>query len=229
MELARFANKYFNDKEPWKTRKSDPQVCATTINLCLQMVRSLSILAEPVIPNSVRKIWKILNITDNPNWDEAGELNLPTGQKINQSEILFTKIEDEAIQAEIERLNKVQASMQSSQKMEPKFEPQINFETFKKLDLRVAKVLKAEAVKKSDKLLKLQIEIGNTERQIIAGIAMYYKPENLIGKKIIVIANLKPATIRGNPSEGMLLAASDENQLALLTVLEDIPSGAKIS
>ncbi|MEJ2542538.1 MAG: methionine--tRNA ligase [Calditrichaceae bacterium] len=229
MELARFANKYFNDKEPWKTRKSDPQVCATTINLCLQMVRSLSILAEPVIPNSVRKIWKILNITDNPNWDEAGELNLPTGQKINQSEILFTKIEDEAIQAEIERLNKVQASMQSSQKMEPKFEPQINFETFKKLDLRVAKVLKAEAVKKSDKLLKLQIEIGNTERQIIAGIAKHYKPENLIGKKIIVIANLEPATIRGNQSEGMLLAASDENQLALLTVLEDIPSGAKIS
>ena len=229
MELARFANKYFNDKEPWKTRKSNSQACATTINLCLQMVRSLSILAEPVIPNSVRKIWNILNISRIPNWDEAGELKLQAGQVINQPEILFTKIEDDIINAEVERLNKVQATLQSSQKAAIKTEPIINIEAFKKIDIRVAKVIEAEAVKKSDKLLKLQIEIGHTKRQIIAGIAQHYRPEDLIGKKIIVVANLEPATIRGNQSEGMLLAASDNNQLTLLTVLDDIPTGAKIN
>ncbi|MBN1408496.1 MAG: methionine--tRNA ligase [Calditrichaceae bacterium] len=229
MELARFANKYFNDKEPWKTRNSDPQVCATTIHLCLQMIRSLSILAEPVIPNSVRKIWKILNISDNPNWNEAGQLKLQAGQQINQPEILFTKIEDEAIETEIERLKKAQTSSTSSQTPEAELESLITFETFKKLDLRVAKVIEAEAIKKSDKLLKLQIEIGHIKRQIIAGIAQHYQPEDLIGKKIIVVANLQPAVIRGNQSEGMLLAASNENQLTLLTVLEDIPTGSKIS
>ena len=229
MELARFANKYFNDKEPWKTRKSNPKACATTINLCLQMARSLSILAEPVIPNSVRKVWKILNITENPNWDEAGELKLKANHTINQPEILFAKIEDDAIEAEIERLQKAQANLPDSQKSIPETEPRINFETFKKIDLRVARVLRAEAVKKSDKLLKLQIEIGNTKRQIIAGIAQHYKPEDLISKKIIVVANLESATIRGTQSEGMLLAASDDNQLTLLTVLDDIPTGAKIS
>jgi methionyl-tRNA synthetase len=229
MELARFANKYFNDKEPWKTRKSNPEVCATTINLCLQMVRSLSILAEPVIPNSVRRIWNILNINDNPIWDEASELKLKANHVINQPEILFTKIEDEAIEAEIERLQKVQSNLQSEQEPVLETETLINLESFKKIDLRVAKILEAEAIKKSDKLLKLQIELGNTKRQIIAGIAPNYKPEDLIGKKIIIVANLEPATIRGNQSEGMLLAASDDNQLTLLTVLEDIPTGAKIS
>ncbi len=229
MELARFANKYFNDKEPWKTRKSNPEMCATTINLCLQMVRSLSILAEPVIPNSVRKVWRILNISSTPIWDEAGKLKLQAGQAINPPEILFTKIEDDAIDAEIERLQKIQANLKGMQKAVLETEPLINFDLFKKIDLRVAKVLEAEAVKKSDKLLKLQIELGNTKRQIIAGIAQNYKPEDLIGKKIIVVANLEPATIRGNQSEGMLLAALDDNKLTLLTILDDIPSGAKIS
>ena len=229
MDLARFANKYFNDKEPWKTRKSSPETCAITINLCLQMVRTLSILAEPVIPNSARKVWKILNISSNPNWDEAGKLKLQAGQVINQPEILFTKIEDNAIDAEIERLQKIQVNLKGMQKPVLETEPLINFDLFKKIDLRVAKVLEAEAVKKSDKLLKLQIELGNTKRQIIAGIAQHYKPEDLIGKKIIVVANLEPATIRGNQSEGMLLAALDDNKLTLLTILDDIPSGAKIS
>jgi len=229
MELARFANKYFNDKEPWRTRKSNPGVCSTTINLCLQMVRSLSILAEPVIPNSVRKVWQILNIDDQLSWEDAGKLDLKAAHSINQPEILFTKIEDDVIETEIERLQKVQANLQEEQKQTMEIESQISFESFKKIDLRVAKIIEAENVKKSDKLLKLQIELGNTQRQIIAGIAQHYDPNDLIGEKIIVVANLEPATIRGNQSEGMLLAATDDNQLTLLTVLEDIPSGSKIS
>ena len=229
MELTRFANKYFNDKEPWQTRKSDAEVCATTINLCLQMVRSLSILAEPVIPNTVRKLWKMLDINEQLNWYEAGELKLKSGHTINQPEILFTKIEDDVIQAEIDRLQEIQINLQAGQKPAVESEKKIDFESFKTIDLRVAKVIEAETVKKSDKLLKLQIEIGSEKRQIIAGVAQHYKPEELIGKKIIVVANLEPATIRGNQSEGMLLAASSDRQLTLLTVMEDIPSGAKIS
>lgn len=229
MELTRFANKYFNDKEPWQTRKSDAEVCATTINLCLQMVRSLSILAEPVIPNTVRKLWRILDINEQLNWYEAGELKLKSGHTINQPEILFTKIEDDVIQAEIDRLQEIQINLQAGQKPAVESEKKIDFESFKTIDLRVAKVIEAETVKKSDKLLKLQIEIGSEKRQIIAGVAQHYKPEELIGKKIIVVANLEPATIRGNQSEGMLLAASSDRQLTLLTVMEDIPSGAKIS
>ena len=229
MELTRFANKYFNDKEPWQTRKSDAEVCATTINLCLQMVRSLSILAEPVIPNTVRKLWKMLDINEQLNWYEAGELKLKSGHTINQPEILFTKIEDDVIQAEIDRLQEIQINLQAGQKPAVESEKKIDFESFKTIDLRVAKVIEAETVKKSDKLLKLQIEIGSEKRQIIAGVAQHYKPEELIGKKIIVVANLEPATIRGNQSEGMLLAASSDRQLTLLTVMDDIPSGAKIS
>ena len=229
MELTRFANKYFNDKEPWQTRKSDAEVCATTINLCLQMVRSLSILAEPVIPNTVRKLWKMLDINEQLNWYEAGELKLKSGHTINQPEILFTKIEDDVIQAEIDRLQEIQINLQAGQKPAGESEKKIDFESFKTIDLRVAKVIEAETVKKSDKLLKLQIEIGSEKRQIIAGVAQHYKPEELIGKKIIVVANLEPATIRGNQSEGMLLAASSDRQLTLLTVMDDIPSGAKIS
>jgi methionyl-tRNA synthetase len=219
----------FNDKEPWKTRKSAPGVCATTINLCIQMVRCLSILAEPVIPFSVRKLWKTLNITANPAWDDAGDLSLKTGHKLNKPEILFTKIEDEAIQAEIDRLEKTQDPGTENQKPESRESSNVNIEYFQKIDLRVAKVIHAEPVKKSDKLLKLKIKLGSTQRQIIAGIAKHYKPEDLAGKKIIVVANLAPAKIRGEQSEGMLLAAADKDQLTILTVLNDIPSGTKIS
>jgi methionyl-tRNA synthetase len=229
MELARFANKYFNDKEPWKTRKSNPESCGTTIYLCLQTVRALSILAEPLLPFTARKIWKMLGMEDRHTWESAAVFALKTGQAIALPEIMFVKIEDEAIDAEIARL---QASLQGKAQPaapEPKAESElIDIEYFSKVDLRVAEIVQAEAVPKADKLLKLQIKIGGEQRQLVAGIAKHYQPQQLIGKKVVVVANLKPAVLRGIESQGMLLAASDGDSLTLLTVMDDLPSGSKI-
>ncbi|OQX87137.1 methionine--tRNA ligase [candidate division KSB1 bacterium 4484_87] len=231
MDLARFANKYFNDKEPWKTRKENPQACATTINLCLQTAKTLSIVAEPVLPFTARRIWKMLNVENSQTWDDATKLTLDDGAEIQPAEILFTKIEDDVIQKEIERLQ--QAGAPNEQKAVEKKETEmerISFDDFKKVELRVATILEAKKVEKADKLLQLQIDLGEEKRQIVAGIAQHYSPEELVGKRIIVVANLEPAKIRGVESNGMLLAASDsEGNLTLLTVDNEIANGSKIS
>jgi methionyl-tRNA synthetase len=233
MDLARFANKYFNDKEPWKMRNENPKVCATTINLCLQTALTLSILGEPVLPFTSRKIWKMLKLKTEPIWSDANKLLLKGGQAINKPEILFTKIEDGAINQEIDRL-KMAAKPLIKKEGEKEFREnqmeRINFETFKKIDMRVAKILRAEKVEKADKLLKLQIDLGSEQRQIVAGIAQYYSPEEILGKQIIVVANLEPASIRGVESNGMLLAATDETgKLSLIVPQKEMAAGSKIS
>jgi methionyl-tRNA synthetase len=216
MNLARAANKYFNDNEPWKTLKSDRQRCATTLYICLHTVRALAILFEPILPFSVEKMWKIMNLSGSVHdaaWDNAGELVLEEGKQLNQPEILFNKIEDEIIDKHISQL----PSKQTPDKKPINFKPTIAIEDFQKIDLRVAEVIQAEKVQKSDKLLKLMVRIGTDERQVIAGIAQHYKPEELIGKRIVVVANLAPAKLMGQESRGMLLAASDDQgQLAVL-------------
>jgi len=222
MNIARFANKYFNDKEPWITRKSDMDNCATTINLCLQTVRALSVLAEPLLPFTAQKIWQMLDMGEKHQWQEFMKSELPAGHSLQEPRILFTKIEDDAIEAEVKRLKQASPG-------EAKNEPElIDIETFGKIDLRVAEVLAAEPIKKSDKLLKLQIKVGTEQRQLVAGLAKHYKAGDLIGKKIIIVANLKPVKIRGQESQGMLLAASHDDRVILLTVMEDIPSGSPI-
>ena len=228
MDVARFANKYFNDKEPWKTRKNDPESCATTIHLCLQTAAKLSVWGEPLIPFTARKIWQMLNLNEPFRW-EAETVRLPEGHVLNPAIILFKKIEDDAIQAEIDRLQKaLTGSGQAQQEQTPEADL-IDIETFAKVDLRVAEIVAAEKIEKTDKLLKLKIKLGDRERQLVAGVAQHYQPQDLIGRKIIVVANLKPAVLRGEKSEGMLLAAKDGDRLSLLTVSEDVPSGSKIS
>ena len=233
MDLARFANKYFNDKEPWKTRTDNPDTCASTINLCLQTALTLSIIGEPILPFTARKIWKMLNVSENQTWEDATKLSLPAGHSLNKPEILFTKIEDDVIEQEIKRLQMAADSSDKKEEDSKKKEKQmerINFETFKKIELRVAKVLEAEKVEKADKLLKLQIDLGEEKRQIIAGVAEHYSPEELVGKQIVVVANLEPAIIRGVESNGMLLAATDETgKLSVLIPQKEMAEGAKIS
>ncbi|WP_044281177.1 methionine--tRNA ligase [Caldithrix abyssi] len=225
MDLARFANKYFNDKEPWSTRKTDKAACATTINLCLQTVSVLSVLSEPLLPFTARKIWKILNMGQEHQWDEINKNRLPEGHLLNKPEILFKKIEDEVIEAEIKKL---QAALENNAQMVP--EEKIDYQTFQKVKLRVAKILEAEAIPKSKKLLKLQVDLGDEKRQIVAGIAEHYRPEALIGKKVIVVANLQPAKLFGVESNGMLLAASADGKLSLITVMDDdLPAGSTVS
>jgi len=229
MNLARAANKYFNDSEPWKTRKENPTQCATTINICLQTVRSLAILMEPLLPFSSQKVWQMLNLqgtVQQAGWDSAAELRLATGHKLAKPEILFAKIEDSVIE---EQTRKLGTAAEKVQEKTLNIQPTITIQDFQKIDLRVARVLQCENVEKSDKLLKLQIEIGFEKRQIIAGIAQHYKPEELVGKQIIVVANLEPVKIRGMESNGMLLAATGSNgELALLTVEREVESGSRV-
>ncbi|HTR80883.1 MAG TPA: methionine--tRNA ligase [Bacteroidota bacterium] len=233
MNLARAANKYFNDSEPWKTIKSDPVQCATTLHVCLQTVRSLAILFAPVLPFSTEKIWTMIGMKGriaDEEWDKAGEITIPAGQKLNKAEIVFKKIEDEAIDNELEKLQSSgEAPVGQEEHKTISFKPTIAFEDFQKVDLRVAKIVACEAVPKSKKLLKLQVEIGTERRQIVAGIAQQRKPEELVGKSIIVVANLAPAKLMGVESQGMLLAThGDGDAFALLTVSNDVASGSAI-
>ena len=224
MNVARAANKYFNDAEPWKTRKDTPDRCATSLNICLQVVRSLAVLFEPIIPFSSVKIWEMLNLElgNASNWASVPQLLVPTGHRLGEPAILFTKVEDETVEREISRLGNSPEAAAEEPPVQVELKPEITFEDVMKLDLRVATVMAAERVKKSAKLLKLQIRIGNLDRQIVAGVGKEYEPEALIGRRIVVVANLKPATLMGNESQGMLLAAnSPEDVPTLITVMDE--------
>lgn len=216
MNVARAANKYFNDAEPWKTRKSDPARCARSINLALQTVRALAVLFEPIIPFTTAAMRKMLGLEESEplGWNAAASLPLVSGHRLGEPAILVEKIEDEVVEREVAKLGAPLGEEAGTAAAElppvafvPK--PEVTIDDVLKLDLRVATVLAAERVKKSNKLLKLQVRIGDTERQIVAGIGKGYEPEALVGRKIVVVANLKPATLMGQESQGMLLAAND--------------------
>ena len=208
INLARAGNKYFNDSEPWKTVKSDKDKCSTTLNICLKTIFTLGELLSPVIPFSSEKIFTMLN-TRIVNWNDSGKDNLELGHQLNKPEILFTKIEDEVIAKQKESLN---------EPVIPKVEDElITYDDFMKTQLKVAEIIQAEKIAKSDKLLKLKVKLDNEERQIIAGIAKYYTPEDLIGKKVVIVANLKPAKLMGLESKGMVLAV--ENSDGIMQVL----------
>jgi len=231
MDIARFANKFFNDKQPWEQIKSDRTACATTIYLCLETIKSLAVLIEPIIPSSAEKIWDILGILPDKSgdyWKTAGRLSLTIGHKLGKQHILFRKIEDEIIERETANLETKRTEV-SGKPEEVNATDVINFEAFKRIDLRIAEILTAERVDKTDKLVKLQIDVGSETRQIIAGIASHYKPDELIGRRIVIVANLEPAEIRGEKSQGMLLAAKEGDKLSLLTISDDLEPGSKVS
>jgi len=219
MNLARAGNKYFNDSEPWVTSKKNKEQCATTINICLNTIYALGVIFEPVIPNASVKILKMLN-TRPTEWLKSGDSILHAGQKLNESEILFTKIEDKVIEEQINKLEPMADKLIESAK-------EITIDEFKRVKLKVAKVIAAENVKKSDKLLKLQIDLGNEQRQLVAGIAKSYKPEELIGKKILIVANLKAAKLFGIESQGMILAVDlpEEGKVKIIEMDETIELG----
>ncbi len=226
MNLARHANKYFNDSQPWKTLKTDRERCETTINICLQTVRSLAILIEPVLPFTASRIWKILNLHNTPSdsgWQSVGVTELPVGHRLKPPELLFSKIDDDIIQKHVNILKGLTNSTNEPQN----HRKTISIEDFKKVDLRIAKVIRAERLPKSEKLIKLQVKIGEEERQIVAGIAQHYNVEELISKKIVVVANLEPTRLMGQESRGMLLAASSiDGKLAIIQPEKDIEDGS---
>lgn len=233
MDVARNANKYFNDKEPWRTVKEDPELCGATLNVCVQVSKTLAILMEPFLPFSAEKLWKLLNQEGDihgQNWFAAGIEFIPEGHKLGKPEILISKIEDTVIEAEVEKLKaKSQPGREGEKQVSEEKNNLISFDQFKNIDLRVAKILTAERVEKTDKLLRLEVEIGEEKRQIVAGMAEFLTPESMIGKLVVIVANLQPAKIRGLESQGMLLAAeNDSGELSLLTVDKEIGTGAKI-
>lgn len=222
MNIARDANKYFNDSEPWKLYKTDKERCGHIINDCLQVCYSLAIALSPFIPNASEKIINMLNTNkDNFKWDRIGEINLEAGATLNENIILFPKLESVS-----------ESNSESEEDKSKSEENVINFldiNDFKKIELRVGKIISAEKIEKSKKLLRLKVKIGNKTKQIVSGISEYYSPEELINKKIVVVNNLKPSKLMGNLSEGMLLAAKFENKLKIITVDGDIEDGAEVN
>jgi len=230
MTLPALGNRYFDHEAPWKTFKQDRSKCDRTMNVCMRLVSSLEVLLYPFLPFTSRKLGNLLGLGKR-GWDDAAKPALPS--ELGPAEILFTKIEDSAIAVQVDKLGKTESKATShkpqAESPKPKEKTVIAYDDFKKLDLKVAKVLSAELVEGATKLLKLQIDLGTEQRQIVAGIALAYKPEELVGKSIVVVANLAPAVIRGVESNGMLLAATGGDKLALVTLDRETAPGSPIS
>ncbi|GAB6124026.1 methionine--tRNA ligase [Dysgonomonas termitidis] len=230
MNLARIGNKYLADTEPWKVAKTDMSRVETIMNIALQLTANLSIAFEPFLPFSVQKIRQFIN-KDNLTWEQLGRIDLlPAGHQLNPSELLFAKIEDEAIEKQIQKL--LDTKKANEQAVEIKVAPQkanIAFDDFAKLDLRVGKVLECIKVPKADKLLQFLIYDGMGKRTIISGIAAWYKPEDLIGKQVCFVANLEPRKLKGVESQGMLLSVEDsDGTLSLIQPPKDVTPGSQI-
>jgi methionyl-tRNA synthetase len=234
MNLARLGNKYLADEEPWKLIKTDQERVATIMHIALQIAASLAVVSEPLLPFTSDKLKGMLALDAlNLNWDllDKTDTLLPSGHQINTAELLFRRIEDEEIQAQIDKL---EATKKENQAMAPSFEPlkeTINFEDFQKLDLRVGTILEAEKMPKADKLLVFKVDLGFETRTIISGIAEHFNPEELIGKRVTVVANLAPRKLRGIESQGMiLLSENNDGKLVFVNPDEEgVPSGKTIN
>ena len=231
LESARAGNLYLQEQQPWKLMKENPERCGTVLNVSLEVCRALAVLFHPITPFTSEKIWRMLSLpgcVEDQEWDQAGIPVLEPGHALGEPVILFRKFEDAEIQKQLNKLNVSKPSEEQDSGIAPFLDQQVTYDEVAKLDLRVADVLEAERVKKTEKLLKLKIRVGKEERTIVAGVAQYYAPEDLVGKQIIVVANLEPAKIRGIESKGMLLAANDEERLTLMMPAQPCKSGARV-
>ena len=227
MNLARIGNKYLADSEPWKLQKTDPKRVETILNLSLQLVANLAIAFEPFLPFSSKKLRHMLNMEEF-DWNDLGSTTLiAAGHKINKPELLFEKIDDAPIQAQMDKLLATKAANEAAgRKAEPQ-KADMPFENFEKMDLRVGTVKECVKVEKSDKLLRFVIDDGLETRTIVSGIAKFYKPEELVGKQVCFIANLPPRKLRGIESQGMILSAENpDGTLSLLTPDRKCADGA---
>jgi methionyl-tRNA synthetase len=218
LDISQEGNRYFDYRRPWDTRKRDERRTATTLYLCASLVGSLSVLIEPYLPFSSRKIKEMLNLPYLPDWDGAGSLFLKAGRELGPIEILYRKIEKEKIEAEISEF-----FARAGRGKE-----RVSFETFEKLDIRIGEIIEAERIAGTEKLLKLKLNIGEEEITVVAGIAKDYKPEEIIGIKVPVVVNLEPVKIRGVMSEGMILAATQGERVVLISPIEEIEPGTSV-
>ncbi len=211
MELARLGNKYLADTQPWHEIKTNPARVETILNIATQIAGTLAIVSEPVLPFTARKIRAQLSLPDQ-KWAEAGKPDLvAAGTPIAESPLLFEKIEDGLIAAQIEKLHKAKEQNMLESKSVPEVKQDIQYDDFAKMDIRVATILEAEVVPKSKKLLKLKIDIGLDTRTVLSGISEHFRPEEIIGKKVLYLANLAPRKMMGMESQGMILMAEDRD------------------
>ena len=229
MNLARIGNKYLADTEPWKLAKTDMERVATIMNVALQISANLAIAFEPFLPFSAAKLRGMLNMTE-CNWNRLGEMNiLAEGAEINAPELLFEKIEDAEIDAQIQRLQDTKVANELKNKKANPIAENIDFEDFLKLDIRVGTVLECTKVPKADKLLMFKIDDGLGGRTIVSGIAKHYAPEELVGKQVCFIANLAPRKIKGIESQGMILSAEDfDGKLVVTTTQKEVAPGSEV-
>lgn len=228
MNVARLGNKMLTEKEPWKTFKEQPKETGVVLYDCLQIIANFAILCEPFMPFTAEKLKKQLNVAHSVwNWNDIGRQDLVPGSTIlNQPEILFDKIDDAIIEIEIEKLHKTKMNTQND--ITPSKE-EISFDEFSKMDIRTGIILEAKKVEKADKLLELKVDVGFETRTIVSGIAAYFKPEDILQKKVSVLVNLAPRKIRGIESKGMILLAEDKDgKLVFVNAEEDIINGGLI-
>jgi methionyl-tRNA synthetase len=230
MNLARLGNKYLAENEPWKLIKTDEERVKTIMNIAIQITANLSIVLQPFLPATAKKLSAFLKFV-NKDWTNAGKSDLiPSGHLTDTPTILFQKIEDSLVEAELARLEASKAANVADVKVELEAQkPAVAFEDFTKLDIRLGTILEAEKVKKADKLLKLLVDTGIDQRVIVSGIAEHYSPEEIVGKTVSVLLNLEPRKIKGIESQGMILMAENaEGKLSFMTPEKGFEAGGEI-
>lgn len=228
MNLARVGNKYFTEMEPWKTRKEDPQACGNTLHVCLQISAALSVLFHPVMPTKMEQLRDQLGLEREMDWDRVTQNMIEAGRKIEKGEILFQKIEDEQIEEQLEKLRRRSKEMSET---DDSFEPlkeQIEFDDFMSIDLRAGEIVEAAKIEKADKLLKLTVDLGFETRTIVSGIAPDFDPDDVVGQRVCVVANLAPKPLMGVESNGMILMAEAQDG-SLRFVETDAEPGSQIT
>ena len=231
MAYSRIGNKYLADTEPWKVVKTDPERVKTILNIALQITANTAIAIEPFMPFSAEKMLKMLAV-DKFGWEQLGSMELmAAGHTIGEAQLLFEKIEDDVIQAQLDKLEASRKAKLAAEAVQNVAEQkaEVTFDDFQKMDIRVSTILEAEKVAKTKKLLKLTIDTGIDKRTIVSGIAEYYTPEQLVGRQVLVLANLAPREIKGIESRGMILMAEDAlGRLVLVQPEDKTMSGAMI-
>ncbi|MDP4107618.1 MAG: methionine--tRNA ligase, partial [Bacillota bacterium] len=233
-QLVSRTNKYIDETQPWnlaKAEENQPKLASVMVHLA-ESLRRIAVLLQPFLTRTPKEIFKQLGITDETlqTWESLEQFGMITsGTKVEKGQPIFPRLELEEEIAFIKTKMQGTASPVEEKKEEkPEELPEISIDDFMKVDLRVAEVISCEPVKKADKLLKLQLDLGYEKRQVVSGIAQYYKPEELVGRKVICITNLKPVKLRGELSQGMILAGSKDGQLSVATVDQTLPNGSKV-
>ena len=230
MNIARIGNKYMTDCEPWKIWKTNPERVQTVLYVCLQLVANLAIAFEPFLPFSSEKLRKLIKLNET-KWEQLGNTNILTeGWELAEPELLFEKIEDEVIEAQLKKLDDIKKANEAANYKAKPIKPVVSYDDFEKLDIRVGKIITCERVKKANKLLKFTLDDGSgKERTIVSGIAKFYNPEDLVGKSVCFIANFEPRKLMGVTSEGMILSAVDfDDSLSVITTSKDVKPGSQV-